>query len=340
MRLSICIPTYNRAAHLANCLNSVAASKSRSKTSVQVCVSDNCSTNETESVVLSAQREMPIKYRKNASNLGVARNFLNVVKMADGEFVWMIGDDDLLLPHAIEELSALLDSNPAIDYFCVNSCHLTAQYVMSFPQPFSLANLPEKLEPFSAWRESREMGFMELIDPRISFDFLLGIFLSVFRRSKWNANVDVIDQAAVSDTRVFSNFDNSCPHLKIFARAFSQSRAYFHAKPLTACLSGTREWAPMYPLVRSVRLVEALKEYRKNGLPFLQYLACRNYALGSFLPDLAYMLIHRDRSGYNYINPAKLMFGNLLFPNAYLSAVYYVVRKLREFFARRPSGTA
>lgn len=169
---------------------------------------------------------------------------------------------------------------------------------------------------------------MDLIDPRISFDFLLGIFLSVFRRRKWNASVGVIDQAAVSDTRVFSNFDNTCPHLKIFASAFSGSRAYFHATPLTACLSGTREWAPKYPLVRSVRLVEALEEYRKNGLPLLRYLACRNSALGTFLPDLAYMYVQRDRSGYEYINPARLLFDNLLFPNTWLSVLYYVVRKL------------
>ena len=84
----------------------------------------------------------------------------------------------------------------------------------------------------------------------------------------------------------------------------------------------------MYPLVRSVRMPEALAEFRKNGLPLGQYLKCRNNALAYFLPDLVYMFLHRARSGYDYINPVLLLLRNLPFPNVYLSPLYYFLRKL------------
>ena len=61
MQLSICIPTYNRAAHLANCLQSIISNKSRLAIDFQVCVSDNCSTDGTEKAVRSAQRNIAIK---------------------------------------------------------------------------------------------------------------------------------------------------------------------------------------------------------------------------------------------------------------------------------------
>lgn len=335
MKISICIPTYNRAAHLANCLQSIISNKSISKMDVQVCVSDNFSTDETEDVVSSAQKEIAIKYKKNPSNLGITKNFLNAVEMADGEFVWLIGDDDLLLPYALERLSGLIRKYSDIDFFYVNSFHLTTQYIFSFPQPFDTSNLPESMKPFSSWPHSREMKFMDLIDPRISFDFLGGMYLSVFRRANWIKHVDVIDEAVFSDSRVFSNFDNTFPHVKIFAKAFMNSKAFFSAEPLSVCLSGAREWAPMYPFVRSVRLVEALDVYRENGLPYIKYMRCKNFALGTFLPDLAYMFIKRDSSGFAYIRPIRLIFSNFLYPNFYFSVIYYFFRKLKAILAKR-----
>ena len=38
--------------------------------------------------------------------------------------------------------------------------------------------------------------------------------------------------------------------------------------------------------------IEALDEYRKNGLSFWQYVYCKNYALKNFIPDLVNMIIH------------------------------------------------
>jgi glycosyltransferase involved in cell wall biosynthesis len=330
VRISICIPTYNRATHLSNCLQSIFLNKSRLAIDFEVCVSDNCSTDETEEVVRRVQAVMDIRYQKNSENLGVPGNFLNVVAMARGEFVWLIGDDDLLIPNALERLNLLIDGYPSVDFFYVNAYFLTAQYVQSFCQPFDTVNLPKKLKPFSCWPNSGEMEFMDLIDPKISFDFLGGMYLSVFRRENWNKNVGVLDDSAVKDRRIFSHFDNTFPHLKIFSRAFANSKAYFNAEPLSICLSGVREWAPMSHLVQSVRLVEALEEYRKNGLPFIRYMLCKNFALSRFVPALVWIIINRETSGYSYINPLKLILANCLYPNFYLSTVTYLFRQIKK----------
>jgi glycosyltransferase involved in cell wall biosynthesis len=329
MKISICIPTYNRAKHLTNCLQSITLNKLQSKADFQVCVSDNCSTDGTEDVVRRAQAGIKIKYHKNEKNLGIPRNFLNVVKMADGDFVWLIGDDDLLLPYALEELDDLIEKHQDVDFFYINSFHLTTEYVFSFPQPFDTSNLPADMKPFSSWTQSGEMKFLDLVDPKISFDFLGGMFLAVFRRQNWIDNVNVLDAGAVSDERIFSHFDNTFPHVKIFSRAFANSQAYFNAKPLSVCLTGAREWAPMYSFIHSVRLVEALKEYRKNGLPFVQFLRCKNFALNNFMADFGSMIINRDRSGFTYTKPLRLLLDYCRYPNFYLSFFNYLIRKLK-----------
>ena len=333
MKLSICIPTYNRAAHLTNCLNSIILCGSQSDLEFQVCISDNHSIDETEEVVRHAQSIIEIKYHKNKSNLGITRNFLNVVSMADGDFVWLIGDDDLLMPNAIVELYKLIDAHPIVDFFYVNSFHLNTDFLKSFPSPFDTANLPKDMTPFSEYKIAGEMNFLDLINPKISFDFLGGIFLYVFRKSHWERNVNVLDKNAIIDDRIFSHFDNTFPQIKIFAKAFSSSIAYFNPAPLNVCLTGAREWSPMYPFIHSVRLVEALSEYRKNGLSYWKYAYCKNYALNNFASDFINILLYRER-GYVYISPFKLILQYCLYPNFYLSLFYFIGRRLRKYGGR------
>lgn len=316
VKLSLCIPTYNREKFLTGALSSIAGVLEKSSLPIEVCVSDNASTDSTAAVVAEAQKRMPIKYRRNPENLGVARNILAAVAMAEGEFSWLLGDDDRLLPQALERLAALMKASPRADHFFVNS-----QSEPGGP-------------PFSKWTESGPRPFLELVDPRISFDFLVGMFLSIFRTRLWRENLDALDEKSLHDPRTFSTLDNMAPHVKIFAKAFARSETYLCAEPLTVNLSGAREWAPLYPLVKSVRLVEALEEYRKRGLPLLQYLRCKNYALNTFLPDLANILVHGERTGAAFINPARLLLSNAWYPNFYLSPFYYAGRKLRQACAR------
>jgi len=328
MKLSICIPTYNRAEHLINCLKSIQGCDLGKD--IQVCVSDNCSTDQTKTVVGNMQKLMPVKYSKNMENIGLARNILQVVDMADGEFVWILGDDDILLPDAVSEVIRLIDAHNEVDYFYINSNHLTTEHVFSFPQPFSLVNLPRKMKPFSPRKNSGEMQFLNMINPYISFDYLGGIFLSVFRRKNWVESKYIINQTHMLDNRLFSNFDNTFPHVKIFSLAFANSKAYFCAKPLSVCLTGAREWSPMYCLIKSVRLVEAVEIYRKNGLSLARYFLCKNSALNSFIPDMIYLVLNRKTSGFEYVNPLSLAARNCLYPNFYLSLLYYVLRRLKR----------
>lgn len=84
----------------------------------------------------------------------------------------------------------------------------------------------------------------------------------------------------------------------------------------------------------SVRLVEALDEYRKKGLPLARYLRCRNFALRNFIPDFGYMLLRPGISGLAYVRPVPLVLRNCVYPNFYLSLFYFTARRVRRAFKR------
>ena len=330
IKLSICIPTFNRAKYLSNCLQSIISMNKPKGLKYEVCISDNGSNDNTKEIVLKAKKKIYINYNKNETNLGIPRNFIKVVSMAAGEFVWLIGDDDLLLPHTLDNLKILFEKNRGVDFFYINSFLLDTNFILSFQQPFDVVNLPTNMKKFSSFKKSQELNFFELINSKVSFDFLGGMFLSVFKRRMWLDNVGVLNNKAINDNRVFSHFDNTFPHIKIFSVAFSNSKAYLQAEPLSVCLSGAREWSPMNPLVTSVRLVEALYEYRKNGLNFFQYIYCKNKALSNFIPHLIKMLLNKENSGYYYLIPRKHIINNMVYPNFYLSVIYYFHKRLKN----------
>ncbi len=109
--LSIRIPTRNGSTHLANCIHSLISTQTHSENSFLICISYNNSSDNTASIVQQAPTRLNIKYSKHSANVSFARNLLKVVSMADGEYVWVIGDDDLLMPYAVSMLNRQMDQH-------------------------------------------------------------------------------------------------------------------------------------------------------------------------------------------------------------------------------------
>ena len=118
MMFSICIPTFNREQHLNNCLNSILlASKNVKDFEFEVCVSDNNSNYNIEDIIQKYKSSINIKFNKNKKNLGFSLNAIKSVNMASGKFAWLIGNDDLILPHTLLKIKNLIFKNPEVEYF-------------------------------------------------------------------------------------------------------------------------------------------------------------------------------------------------------------------------------
>jgi len=97
--LSICIPTYNRAHYLKQCLDNIILQfdDETIKNSVEIIISDNASTDTTQELGKNYQsRFSNIKYFRNEKNIGLDENIINSVLRAKGKYCWHIGDDDLI----------------------------------------------------------------------------------------------------------------------------------------------------------------------------------------------------------------------------------------------------
>jgi acetyltransferase-like isoleucine patch superfamily enzyme len=110
------MPTYNRAELLRQQLNSlVVALKDIPAGMVELIIRNNASPDHTEEVIESFKGKLPITYSRNDENIGVIRNTLKVTESATGEYLWMIGDDDLVCPDGIRTIISTFKNNPDLD---------------------------------------------------------------------------------------------------------------------------------------------------------------------------------------------------------------------------------
>tara|TARA_B100001248_G_C27381792_1_gene457329 strand:+ start:434 stop:1453 length:1020 start_codon:yes stop_codon:yes gene_type:complete len=336
MSLGICIPTYNRFNELKNCLNSIFLAYSRyGKINLEICVSDNSECKKNFETIKffrkKFKKKVKIRYQKFNKNQGVALNYLKCISMAKSEFVWTIGDDDLITYDSLIIINNLLKKKH-IDYFFINSYLLKSDIVKS-KKLIDTRKLSKKMERFSKIKKNMEVDFFELIDPKVSYDYLMAIFFSLFRKNKWDQNLKILDKKQLKDKRWLSNFENSCFNQIVLVEAFRFSKAYFQSKPLSVNTSGSRDWRIMYDFLEIVRFPEILNYYRSKGLGFFRYLYCKNYSLRNFSNFFLKIFLHRKKnSGWEYVNFYKHIFVNIFYPNSVMSIFYFLGRRIQKIF--------
>lgn len=109
-KITVCVPTYNRADLLRGCLASLVA---QTFTDIDILVSDNCSTDDTEAVVRGV-RDPRIQYVRTEKNTGPVANINSLVSRATGEYVIVAHDDDVYLPECLAREADLLDRHPSV----------------------------------------------------------------------------------------------------------------------------------------------------------------------------------------------------------------------------------
>lgn len=118
MKLAILIPTYNRAAILTENLSGIL--RDSLAETVSIYVSDNCSSDNTESVMRDLQsKNRNVFYKRNPIDIGFDDNLLSLMRWAEGDYVWFMGDDDYILEGALDRILGVINSE-GVDALILN----------------------------------------------------------------------------------------------------------------------------------------------------------------------------------------------------------------------------
>lgn len=221
--LSVCIPTFNRAALLRRSLAELAG-RIRADgltAAVEVCVSDNASPDDTPRVLAEAAAAHPdVRWRfwRNPENVGGLVNIFYAADGATGDYLSITGDDDVVTPGG---LTAVLDAaRTGADLLLVNSHPGTGRWVRG-------------LRPDDGTR--RWFGRMTEVNAR------LGVFHASFLGNL------VYRRAAYVRHRRDAHLLNAYPHTYVAAAIARERPALFVNRRLYEVDDSARAWRAWQP---------------------------------------------------------------------------------------------
>lgn len=238
IKLSICIPTYNRAVYLKECLDSILPFIKDQENSMELIISNNASTDATDEIVnnfLKHYPAIPIRYFRRPYNIGPEGNFYFCAALARGEYVWIFGDDDKMAPGAIRTvLNKIRDSYDL--YICNYEIWSSDFAKMNKNQKYNLGNIVIRDHNRLLERFYGTLGFISSIIIKrsllLSIPLIVYLKFSKYGLSFWIAICHAVfnkcNALFISDPLVMYRGDNSREpdwtnnFVKGFAYAFDQ----------------------------------------------------------------------------------------------------------------------
>ncbi|MBE6467080.1 MAG: glycosyltransferase family 2 protein [Alphaproteobacteria bacterium] len=103
--LSICIPTYNGEKYIKHNIDNILQQIAKDKISgVEIVISDNCSTDNTKSIVNEYIRKHPKIIRYSG-------NILKCCELAKGKYIHFLGDDDFYCENGLKKIITLIKAD-------------------------------------------------------------------------------------------------------------------------------------------------------------------------------------------------------------------------------------
>ncbi|MCW2349284.1 MULTISPECIES: glycosyltransferase [unclassified Sphingobium] len=113
-KLSICISTYNRAGWLGVNLKNIFSQLPNPSEEIEILVVDNTSTDNTSEIVRPYLDRQDFRYLRNLKNVGMLGNLTVTAHEARGDYIWILGDDDLTRADAIDRVLRALKDHPDV----------------------------------------------------------------------------------------------------------------------------------------------------------------------------------------------------------------------------------
>jgi len=134
-KISVCIPTHNRARYLGQSIDSVF---SQTLQDFEIIVYDDASSDDTNEV-LARVLDPRLRCFRQSHNVGIARNRNSCLTVARGEYIAWLDSDDLYQPEMLELQSAVLDRHPEVGlvhgaYHVIDS---VGRQLPDWPRPFT-----------------------------------------------------------------------------------------------------------------------------------------------------------------------------------------------------------
>lgn len=234
--LSICIPTYKRPRLLKQLLSSIAfALRELESGQVDVHVRRNGPDDEAEKVLRCFEGSMLLFSHENSTNVGPVQAIFNAAKDATGEYLWLIGDDDIIHSDGIlRVIHALLVCKERK----LPACVINHEIVQNTYRDYIISNFHKKpkVEQSRPLFDPKLGAFIldsyEQLHNYTTIPLAMNFFSNmVIETSLWHQYAVTVEQDTIGEAP-FSKQETTFPHTCVWIDALVGRPLYFMSEPV------------------------------------------------------------------------------------------------------------
>jgi len=220
--LTIVISTFNRGPFVEMNVDWLLREIGIANLNVNCVVVDNASTDDTYDLLSKFFHNKSFSYKCNSANTGMLGNLRQSSILNESKYVWLIGDDDFIVPGAIERTLNAINENPGVPFLFHNfevyhreslGCHDSPKLFMGEAQVLGTSPRPSGLFPVNKIAEEHDNLFTAIYPIVFKSDVLAACFNYPF------------------DGVPFENLVESVPTTKMILGNYRYSEAYWFEEP-------------------------------------------------------------------------------------------------------------
>lgn len=245
-KLSVLVPTLNRRKYLEQTLQVLLPQIERNLTDVELVICNNASKDDTEDYIKGLILAHPfIQYHLSEKYVEICDSFSRSILRTTGEYVIIMGDDDIPFPYLIDEILSILNTNPNIGIFHFNR-------LVGRDDDYSFTKLRvEQKEFHQSIKEYSLNEFLTLYS--ISAGFISSM---VFVRSAWEKGLPF-----------HSSKHYGYEFLGIIYNGIKGMRCVYSDFPLVIQRNPyTRDWFNLFPLIWFIGVPNLMLDLERWGL--------------------------------------------------------------------------
>jgi glycosyltransferase involved in cell wall biosynthesis len=283
LKLVIYIPTYNRLEKLKVCIESIASQVD----GINVYVSNNASTDGTKEYLDGLNYSWLMVYHQ-PENYGAAFNHASAWYIpVDAEYIWVIGDDDYLLPNAVQTL--LEATEHKTDFIFCNTQAYDAKREASILRHWEIGLPPGNIKGKHA--ESFLCNFSDLIDPKVADSLLLEIMCLCVRKSAVKT-LD-IEHLKIEPDDIFEDVGKHYTGITtpLFESFHANTKSFYLQPPLTFNFWSEDKYSDNYDYIFPIAILYMIEMYKeKSIIDNEKYLGLLSYYFNS----MGYSIFRQD----------------------------------------------
>jgi glycosyltransferase involved in cell wall biosynthesis len=242
-RVSVGLPVFNAEQYLEQCVDSIL---SQTYTNLELIISDNASTDATETICQRyAARDARVRYQRNSRNYGATFNFRRVMLFSSGEYFLWAAHDDMFAPEYAEKAVAVLEQNRDVVL-----CYSKSIEIDERGQP-----LERKEQILAADAPYPHQRFRELIRMDHNCETMFGVIRAeVLERTSIHGDFPDSDRCMLAEVALYGKFFELADHL-FFHRKHAQqvTRQFPTRQQRMAQLNPSRRLLVVFPHFRQFR---------------------------------------------------------------------------------------